>query len=81
MELYHTILCHLLQNSRVEVTFPDLDLKTDLFGQTCYRTLQKIKSVLEDPTQTDTECFERIEAIMEIFASIGCQIQSRHDFG
>lgn len=81
MELYKDILCHLLQNTSIEVTFTSPDNKTDLFGEVCYRTLKKIKEVVEDATQTDAECFARMEEIIEIFESIGCRIKHRHDFG
>ncbi|MBQ3064164.1 MAG: hypothetical protein IJC99_05125 [Clostridia bacterium] len=81
MELYKDILCRILQSDSVEVTFPDLDILADLFSQTCYRTLQKIKAVLEDDSHTDAECFERIDTIIEIFEGIGCRITGRHDFG
>ena len=43
MELYKEILCHALQDSRIEVTFPDLKPASDLFGEVCYRTLKKSK--------------------------------------
>ena len=81
MELYKDILCTLLQNTAVEVRFPDLALPCDFFGTVCYRTLKKIKAVIEDPTLDDPECFERIEKIMEIFEELGSKIPTRHDFG
>ena len=81
MELYKDILCTLLQNTAVEVRFPDLSLPCDFFGTVCYRTLKKIKTVIEDPTLDDPECFERIEKIMEIFEELGSKIPTRHDFG
>lgn len=81
MELYKEILCHALQDSRIEVTFPDLKPASDLFGEVCYRTLKKIKEVLENHEKSDGECFESIENIIEIFESIGCSIHGRHDYG
>ena len=81
MDLYKDILCTLLQNTTVEVRFPDLALSTDLFSAVCYRTLKKIKAVLEDDTLDDPACFEKIEEIMEIFEDLCGTIPNRHDFG
>ena len=81
MELYKEILCHILADTRIEISFPNMESPSDLFRDVCYRTLKKIKSVLEDETLNDPECFEKIEQIMEIFEDIGCRISGRHDFG
>ena len=81
MELYKNILCTLLQNNAVEVHFPDLALPSDFFSAVCYRTLKKIKAVIEDNTLDDPECFERIEEIMQIFEELCGKIPHRHDFG
>ena len=81
MELYKNILCTLLQDATVEVRFPDLALPCDFFGTVCYRTLKKIKTVIEDDTLDDPACFERIEQIMEIFEDLCGKIPNRHDFG
>lgn len=81
MELYKDILCTLLQSNTVEVRFPDLTLPCDFFGNICYRTLQKIKAVIEDNTLDDPECFEKIEEIMQIFEEISGKLPHRHDFG
>lgn len=81
MELYKNILCTLLQNNAVEVHFPDLELSTDFFGTVCYRTLQKIKAVIEDDTINDPTCFLKIEEIMQIFEELCGKLPKRHDFG
>ena len=81
MKLYKDILCTILKNEAVEVRFPDLSLSDDFFGAICYRTLKKIKTILEDKTLDDPECFEKIEEIIEIFEELGAKISGRHDFG
>ena len=81
MELYKDILCTLLQNETVEVRFPDLTLSADFFGTVCYRTLQKIKTAIEDDTIDDPECFAKIEEIMQIFEELCGKLPQRHDFG
>ena len=80
MELYREILCHILSKTNIEISFPNMESPSDLFRDVCYRTLKKIKSVLEDDTLNDPECFEKIEQIMEIFEAIGSRILTRHDF-
>ena len=81
MELYKDILCTLLQNEAVEVRFPDLSVPCDFFGTVCYRTLKKIKAVIDDNTTDDAACFEKIEEIMEIFEELCGKLPHRHDFG
>ena len=43
-------------------------------------TLSNIKAVLDDQTLDDSDCYGRIEAIVETFYSTGLST-SRHDFG
>lgn len=81
MELYREILCHLLQNENVEIRFPDLKPQHEVVESICYRTLQKIKEILQDDTLQDKECFEKIEEIICAFEAIGSSGGNRHDFG
>ena len=81
MELYKDILSKLLQNDAVTVKFENLTLPTDFFSAICYRTLKRIKAVIEDDSLDDPECFERIEEIMQIFEELCGKLPHRHDFG
>ena len=81
MELYKDILCRLLQNTHIEVTFQGLTPASDFLGGVCYRTLKQIKAVLEDASLNDPECFAKIEQIIEIFEEFGSRISGRHDYG
>lgn len=44
------------------------------------RVLEKIKTVLNDDTLSDPDCFHRIERIAETFSAYGLRT-SRHDWG
>ncbi|MBE6580882.1 MAG: hypothetical protein E7650_04595 [Ruminococcaceae bacterium] len=81
MELYKEILCHLIQHETVEIRFPDLTPSHEAVEAICYRTLKKIKEILQDNTLEDRECFEKIEEIICAFEEIGSSGGERHDFG
>ena len=83
MELYQEILCHVLANEKIQVSFPELihtDV-TEIVELECYKTLGKIKAILEDDTLADSECFQQIEEIVCAFEALGSNGGSRHDFG
>ena len=83
MELYQEILCHVLANEKIQVSFPEL-INTDvtkIVELECYKALAKIKAILEDDTLADSECFQQIEEIVCTFEELGSGGGSRHDFG
>ena len=83
MELYEEILCHVLANEKVQVSFPEL-VHTDvakIVELECYKALGKIKAILENDALTDSECFQQIEEIVCTFEELGSNGGSRHDFG
>lgn len=83
MELYQEILCHVLANEKVQVSFPEL-VNTDVIKIVeleCYKALAKIKAILEDDALADSECFQQIEEIVCAFEALGSGGGSRHDFG
>lgn len=83
MELYQEILCHVLANEKVQVSFPEL-VNTDvtkIVELECYKALAKIKAILEDDALADSECFQQIEEIVCAFEDLGAGGGSRHDFG
>lgn len=81
MELYRELLLHILKNGEIKVVIaePKIDL-TEIIELDCYRTLEKIKAVIEDTSLDDESCFLKIEEIIQIFESLGSNSQ-RHDFG
>ncbi len=83
MELYQEILCHVLANEKVQVSFPEL-VNTDvtkIVELECYEALGKIKAILADDALADSECFQQIEEIVCTFEELGSGGGSRHDFG
>lgn len=83
MELYQEILCHVLANEKVQVSFPEL-VNTDvtkIVELECYKALAKIKAIIEDDALADSECFQQIEEIVCAFEALGSGGGSRHDFG
>ena len=74
MELYQEILLNALC-----AMAPEFDAG-QIVESACYQTLRKIRSALDDDTLNDTACFQKIEAIVSAFESIGIR-SSRHDFG
>lgn len=83
MELYQEILCHVLANEKIQVSFPEL-INTDvtkIVELECYKALSKIKAILENDTSADSECFQQIEEIVGTFEELGAGGGSRHDFG
>ena len=83
MELYQEILCHVLANEKVQVSFPEL-VNTDvtkIVELECYKALGIIKAILEDDALADSECFQQIEEIVCTFEELGSGGGSRHDFG
>lgn len=83
MELYQEILCHVLANEKIQVSFPEL-IHTDvtkIVELECYKALSKIKAILENDTLADSECFQQIEEIVGTFEELGSGSGIRHDFG
>ena len=82
MELYQEILCHVLANEKVQVSFPELTNTdvTKIVELECYKALRKIKAILENDALADSECFQQIEEIVCTFEELGSDGGSRHDF-
>ena len=83
MELFQEILCHVFANEKVQVSFPELT-HTDaaqIVELECYQALRKIKTILEDDSLEDSECFRQIEEIVCVFEDLGSDGGRRHDFG
>ena len=73
---------HLLAGQTMEIRFPDIGFDINsLVEMECYRTLRKIKAIIEDDSLEDKECFLKIEEIICAFEAIGSNGGDRHDFG
>ena len=82
MELYQEILAHALRCGEVKITFgnPNVDVSQIVEG-VCYRTLQKIKAIVDDDSLDDPSCFMKIEEVLSALEAIGSDGGFRHDFG
>lgn len=82
MELYQELLLMLLQQQRIQITFPDLNISAQDFVECqCYQALNKIKAVIHDDSLDDSECFTKIEEIIQILENSRSTGGFRHDFG
>ena len=55
MELYQELLLMLLQQQRIQITFPDLNISAQDFVECqCYQALNKIKAVIHDDSLDQT---------------------------
>ena len=80
MELYEELLTDILRKNPKLISVNSEELK-GIFDSTCYMALKKIKTVLEDDTFDDEECFSRIEEIVSVYECMGSGCGTRHDFG
>ncbi len=78
MELYKEILLNLLIHN--EIKTPLLN-PLELLEHECYNALLKIKTIIEDDSLEDIECFMKIEKIICLFEDLGSNGGNRHDFG
>ena len=80
MELYKEILAHALSYGEVKVTFSgECDIAKIVEGE-CYQALQRIKTVIHDDSLSDSECFMKVEEIVNVLESVGSSGGFRHDF-
>ena len=82
MELYQEILAKVLENREIQIVFPGLTINAaEIIEGECYKTLQKIKALIEDDRLSDPECFMQIEEIVVALEQLGSDGGCRHDFG
>lgn len=82
MDLYKDIIIELLKQEEINIVFPNLQANINEMAEAvCYKTLKKIKTVIEDDSLADEECFMKIEEIVREFERIGSDGGNRHDFG
>lgn len=78
MELYKEILSKILMHGAPVDTFESINRIIEL---ECYKTLKRIKSIVEDESLSDEDCFMKIEEIVCAFEELGSSGGCRHDFG
>jgi len=78
MKLFREILANILAKEEISVSFPNLRFTaTELVEMESFKTLQKVKAVIENDSLSDFEC---VEKIVHIFENIGSNCGNRHDF-
>lgn len=82
MELFQEMLLYRLLQGDVQITFPGLESSfSEEIEMESYKTLKRIKAVIEDDSLSDADCFMKIEEIILIFEELGSNGGFRHDFG
>ena len=82
MELAVVLLSKLLEQQQIHASFPDLKLSAEeLLESASYQILCQIHDILKNDALSDSECFQKIEAIVRVFESYGIGCGTRHDFG
>lgn len=82
MDLYYEMLLHREKLLTDKIDIRQYQLEADHWVEMeCFHALAKIKSILEDDSLRDEECFEQIEEIICIFEDLGSGCGNRHDFG
>lgn len=80
MELYKELQLQILSEENMQISFNNLNVN-ELLESVCYRTLCRIKEIIEDDTLDDPECFMKIEEIVCVLEEVGSSGGIRHDFG
>ena len=81
-DLFRHIFVQALITGEIQVRFDGVgSTVSEIIEGKCYRTLQKIREILDDHTLSDESCFVQIEEIVCAFEQLGSDGGSRHDFG
>lgn len=82
MELYEEIIINALEKRQISLAALAQDSCMEKIVEgVCYRTLRRIKEIVEDDSLTDEACFWKIEEIVAALEQIGSDGGTRHDFG
>lgn len=74
MELYEEIIINIIKNKQIIIN------ADRIVEMECYKSMQKIKTIIEDDSLNDEECFIKIEEIVRVFEKLGSNAGDRHDF-
>ena len=81
LDLYKEILVKILEKHDIKITFCDFNInERESIESVSYKMLQKIKTIIEDDSLCDKECFKKIEEIICVFEELGSNCGNRHDF-
>lgn len=79
MELYKELLIKALEQGNIEIKFDKCNLN-EIVESHCYILLNEIKTIINDSSLSDKECFEKIEKIICLFEDYNISCGIRHDF-
>ncbi|MGN0450440.1 MAG: hypothetical protein ACI4G0_08825 [Ruminococcus sp.] len=81
MDLLKDIIYNKIEEDKITVTVSGKNTDIDkLVESTCYKALNEIKSIIENDSLSDEECFLKIEEIIRVFERLGSNCGYRHDF-
>lgn len=80
MQAWEEIFCSMLERHTLRIRFPRMPRMKRLFKNECYRALCEIRSVLEDVSLDDENCFMKIERIIRVYEERGVFCGRRHDY-
>lgn len=80
MELYKEILLKAITQQIYKVILSPEFSANEIIDSICYKTLLKIKEIIEDDAFDDSKCYIKIEKIVCLFEDIGSNGGNRHNF-
>ena len=81
MDLFMDVIYDKIKKDEITVIILGYNADIDrIVESTCYKVLNEIKSILENDSLTDEECFLKIEEIIRVFERLGSNCGNRHDF-
>lgn len=81
MYLLKDIIYNKIEKNEITVTVSGKNTDIDkIVESTCYKALNEIKSIIENDSLSDEECFLKIEEIVRVFEHFGSNCGNRHDF-
>ncbi|MBQ9070763.1 MAG: hypothetical protein IJY23_05395 [Clostridia bacterium] len=81
MELIQELFISFLKSERFQISLSEKIDFDSIIEKECYKTLNKIKEIIQNEELEDSDCFAKIEKIVRLFESAGIDCGSRHDFG
>lgn len=81
MNLYVEILSNILAKEKINIEFPNFTVSPqEIVEMQSYKMLQKIKTIIENDSLDDRNCFMKIEEIISLFENLESYRSTRHDF-
>ena len=76
------IFIRAIATGEIQASFSGIDRTVaEVIEGICFQALSRIKTIIEDDTLDDPDCFYKIEEIVCVLEEIGSGGGTRHDFG